>query len=127
MMVVTNALGVAFTATLLSVGDSGATFVFPEDGATNTSDGMDHAPGAIWFAGRTDEALAPVTNERGALPYDTYELEELPCEANEDHVLIRRTVRISRNAVTLDLGTIDDLMELSYGCHRRGINHQAAA
>jgi len=35
-MVVTNALGVAFTATLLSVGDAGATFVFPEDGATNT-------------------------------------------------------------------------------------------
>ncbi len=35
-MVVTNALGVAFTATLLSVGDSGAVFVFPEDGATNT-------------------------------------------------------------------------------------------
>ena len=36
MIVVTNALGVAFTATLLSVGDAGATFVFPEDGATNT-------------------------------------------------------------------------------------------
>lgn len=36
MMVVTNALGVAFTATLLSVGDAGAVFVFPEDGATNT-------------------------------------------------------------------------------------------
>ena len=35
-MVVTNALGAAFTATLLSVGDAGATFVFPEDGATNT-------------------------------------------------------------------------------------------
>ena len=78
------------------------------DGSTNTSDGMEREPGAIWFAGRTDEALAPVTNERGALPYDTYELEELPCEANEGHVLIRRTVRISRNAVTLDLGTIDD-------------------
>lgn len=35
-MVFTNALGVAFTATLLSAGDAGATFVFPEDGATNT-------------------------------------------------------------------------------------------
>ena len=35
-MVVTNALGAAFAATLLSVGDAGATFVFPEDGATNT-------------------------------------------------------------------------------------------
>jgi len=35
-MVFTNAVGVAFTATLLSVGDGGAVFVFPEDGATNT-------------------------------------------------------------------------------------------
>ena len=35
MMVWTNAVGVAFAATLLSVGEGGATFVFPEDGATN--------------------------------------------------------------------------------------------
>ena len=34
-MVWTNAVGVAFTATLLSVSDVDATFVFPEDGATN--------------------------------------------------------------------------------------------
>lgn len=34
-MVVTNVLGVAFTATLLSASDAGAAFVFPEDGATN--------------------------------------------------------------------------------------------
>ena len=35
-MVWTNVVGVAFTATLLSVGNDGAKFVFPEDGATNT-------------------------------------------------------------------------------------------
>lgn len=35
-MIVTNALGVAFTAVLLSASDVGASFVFPEDGATNT-------------------------------------------------------------------------------------------
>ena len=35
-MVFTNALGVAFTATLLSAGDAGAVLVFPEDGASNT-------------------------------------------------------------------------------------------
>ena len=34
-MVWTNAVGVAFTATLLAAGDGGATFVFSEDGATN--------------------------------------------------------------------------------------------
>lgn len=35
-MVVTNALGIAFTAAVLSASDAGVTFVFPEDGATNT-------------------------------------------------------------------------------------------
>lgn len=35
-MVVTNIVGVAFAATLLAASDSGATFVFSEDGATNT-------------------------------------------------------------------------------------------
>ena len=34
-MVVTNALGVAFTATLLAASDAGVTFAFSEDGATN--------------------------------------------------------------------------------------------
>lgn len=34
-MVVTNALGIAFTATLLAASDAGVTFAFPEDGATN--------------------------------------------------------------------------------------------
>ena len=35
-MIVTNMVGVAFSATLLAASDSGATFFFPEDGATNT-------------------------------------------------------------------------------------------
>ena len=35
-MVVTNAIGIAFTATLLAASDAGVTFAFPEDGATNT-------------------------------------------------------------------------------------------
>jgi len=34
-MVITNAFGVAFTAALLSAAQTGVTFVFPEDGATN--------------------------------------------------------------------------------------------
>jgi len=34
-MVVTNVLGIAFTATVLAASDAGVTFVFPEDGATN--------------------------------------------------------------------------------------------
>lgn len=35
-MILTNSVGVAFAATLLSVSDAGAVLVFSEDGATNT-------------------------------------------------------------------------------------------
>jgi len=35
-MVVTNAVGAVFTAALLAASDGGVTFVFPEDGKTNT-------------------------------------------------------------------------------------------
>ena len=35
-MIWTNAVGAVFSATLLSASDTGATFEFPEDGATNT-------------------------------------------------------------------------------------------
>ena len=43
-MVVTNALGVAFAAALLSASDAGVTFVFPEDGATNALEWTKLAP-----------------------------------------------------------------------------------
>lgn len=49
---------------------------------------------------------------KGALPYDTYELTELPCEANEGKELLGPIeVRVYRDGVTVDLGTLtnDDL------------------
>jgi len=57
-MVFTNAVGVAFTATLLSVGDAGATFVFPEDGATNT----------IAFANLSPATVRSVCERAGFVP-----------------------------------------------------------
>ena len=65
-------------------------------------------PGGIWFYGRSDEVLAPASDARGALPYDTYKLEELRCPANEGHSLVSRMVTISRDATVVSLGTIDD-------------------
>jgi len=47
-------------------------------------------------------------NKLGALPFDTYSVEELRCSANEGYALINTTVTVTRDAKTLDLGTFDD-------------------
>lgn len=76
-----------------------------EDGTVDESALRDDA--GVWFYGRDDEATLP-TDELGALPYDTYRIEELPCSANAGHLLVSTLVTISRNEVDLDLGTMDD-------------------
>ena len=47
-------------------------------------------------------------NKLGALPFDTYSVEELRCSANEGYALINTTVAVTRDAKTIDLGTFDD-------------------
>ena len=47
-------------------------------------------------------------NKLGALPFDTYSVEELRCSANEGYALINTTVTVTRDAKTIDLGTFDD-------------------
>ena len=76
-----------------------------EDGTVDSSK-LDAAAG-VWFSGRTDRQTTP-NDSLGALPYDTYELKELRCSANEAHRLVSMTVRVSRAGYTLDLGTFDD-------------------
>lgn len=56
----------------------------------------------IWFGGDSAD------DSRGALPYDTYELEELRCEANAGHRLVSATVTVSRDGKNYHLGTFDD-------------------
>ena len=76
-----------------------------EDGTVD--DAALDASAGVWFSGRTDAWTAP-DDALGALPFDTYLIEELPCAANEGHRLVSTLVTVSRNAVTLDLGTMDD-------------------
>lgn len=73
-------------------------------------------------AGRTDEdgvwfGTAKPDNAKGALPYDTYLIEEQRCEANEGLVLVSFTVTIARDDTVSKLGTITDktgrIVELS--------------
>ena len=98
------------------------------DGNTNANDWALTADGTIdsarldatagfWFGNNTVlEADGNATtgdaikadNALGAMPFDTYSVEELRCTANEGHALVNTTVTISRNGATIDFGTLDD-------------------
>ena len=55
----------------------------------------------VWFGG------GAVNDKLGALPYDTYMIEELPCAANEGKVILEPfAVMVYKDSVTIDLGTI---------------------
>ncbi len=56
----------------------------------------------LWFGeGKPD-------NSAGAMPYDTYTVEELRCDANEGKTLVKFNVTISRNNYTVNMGTVDN-------------------
>lgn len=69
---------------------------------TNHTNRGKEATDGIWFG-----ELVEVDDNKGALIYDTYLVEELPCAANEDKVLLEPfEVTISRDMTIVDLGTI---------------------
>ena len=70
---------------------------------------LDAAAG-IWFVGSL-ETDSEVDDLKGALPYDTYTVSELRCEANEGLTLVEFDVIISRDGRDLDLGTAYDQPE----------------
>ena len=89
----------------------------PHSQNTNGNDGVedeaawdDHA--GTWFGLTTEGWMVDVQDESCALPYDTYTLEELPCEGNQGYELVKvPNITISRNNTTIYLGTIDDQFE----------------
>ena len=73
------------------------------------------ASAGIWFTGKHDgqEGSDTPNDSRGALPYDTYTLEELPCAANAGHTLVTKTFTVYKdstfnNEANVDLGTVTD-------------------
>ena len=62
----------------------------------------------VWFGRTTEGTTVDADDALGALPYDTYTIEELACTANEHYQLINTMVTITRDGVTVDLGTLDD-------------------
>ena len=77
----------------------------------NTNAGKSSEDG-VWFG--TSEP----DDSKGALLYDTYEIEELSCESNKGMKLIPAfEVVVSRNKVTIDLGTLTDEYEKEITIH----------
>ena len=80
------------------------------DGVEDESAWNDHA--GTWFGLTTEGWMVDVQDELCALPYDTYTLEELPCEGNQGYDLVKvPNITISRNNTVIYLGTIDDQFE----------------
>nr|WP_303182452.1 VaFE repeat-containing surface-anchored protein [Lachnoclostridium phocaeense] len=66
------------------------------------------ATSGLWFGLNADGENVEVNDEYGALPYDTYTIEELECEANADKNLFKGTLTVSREGFTIDMGTIEN-------------------
>ena len=77
----------------------------------NTNAGKSNEDG-IWFG--TSEP----DDSKGALLYDTYEIEELRCDSNKGMTLIPAfDVVVSRNKIVVDLGTLTDDYEPEISIH----------
>ena len=108
--------GVAFKITSMTTGES-HTFVTDANGhyssssewnkhsANTNGGGMDDG---LWFGQDCDGNRVPVNDTLGALPYDTYLLEELPSEANEGKVLYQGKLVITRDNYVVDMGNIEN-------------------
>jgi len=95
-VIVTDANGHADTSTAWN----------PHSQNTNTGETADDG---VWFGIDKEGNKAPVSDALGALPYDTYRIEELSCGANTDYQLIAPfEVTISRDVYVVDLGTLTD-------------------
>ncbi len=84
-----------------TVNTNGNDWALDKEGPVDSSR-LDPAAGT-WFGAGT-----AANDDLSALPYDTYSLEELRCDANEGYVLVSTQVTVTRDNRTLDLGTLDD-------------------
>ena len=79
----------------------------------------------IWFGLTQEGTMVAPDDALGALPYDTYDIEELPVAANDGLQLVNlEGVVIKRDSVVVDLGTIDDRTETEAYIHTTA--HDAA-
>ena len=60
----------------------------------------------LWFAGDLEHDAPPIDD--GALPYDSYTVQELRCAANEGLDLVTFRVFVTRDGHVVDRGTVSD-------------------
>ena len=86
------------------------------DGALDGDGGVDETrldpEAGTWFGINADGSLLEVDDEAGALPYDTYTLEELRCSRNKGKALYKGKVTVSKDyketKFIVDLGDIEN-------------------
>ena len=77
----------------------------------NTNAGKTSEDG-VWFG------TAEPDDSKGALPYDTYIIEEMRCDSNKGFELIPPfEIVVSRNNLVIDLGTLTDEYEKEISIH----------
>lgn len=76
------------------------------DGATVDVPRLD-AHAGTWFSGAA-EGGPSADDTLGALPFDTYRVEELPCAANAGLSLVGFEVTVDRDATVVEGGTVED-------------------
>lgn len=65
----------------------------------------------VWFGIGEFGNQAEPNDTLGAIPYGKYTLDEIRCDANTEHKLIKNiTIKVSRNGAVIDLGTITNDM-----------------
>ena len=77
----------------------------------NTNAGKTSEDG-VWFG------TSKPDDSKGALPYDTYIIEEMRCDSNKGFELIPPfEIVVSRNNLVIDLGTLTDEYEKEISIH----------
>lgn len=67
-----------------------------------------NAGDGLWFGLTADGNNIPVDDGVGALPYDTYTIEELECGANRGKNLYSGTISITKDNYLIDMGNIEN-------------------
>lgn len=88
--------------------DTSSAWIEHTHNTNGNDDGNYDADRGVWFGQTKQGTMTEARNELGALPFDTYELEELSCEANEGLKLIRVSFNIYRDQQHLDFGVVEN-------------------
>nr|WP_305137527.1 VaFE repeat-containing surface-anchored protein [uncultured Schaedlerella sp.] len=108
--------GVKFSLTSTTTGESHQITTDGNGYYSSSSDWNPHtkntnqggAEDGLWFGLDGEGRGAPVDNGLGALPYDTYILEEIPSEENEGKEMLQIPLVIYRDKVSVDLGNLEN-------------------